>query len=633
LDRIFSKFGFDYYRTQIRFPAEDRRLTYYCEVRDLRANAYLAKNGVTNIVPGRDDYIQVQAEIETYVPEWARHAVWYAIFPDRFRNSRPDNDPDMNELGQSWFAENGLGTFSISNWTDSWKELQPWEQKYRDLDHKCCGSNLRYARHYGGDFQGIIEKLPYLSELGITAIWFNPVTYAESNHKYDAASYHHIDPNFGFKEDFAYLDHNQETEEPQSWQQTRTDSLFLYFVRQAHGAGIKVIIDGVFNHTGNECWAFERAIREGPNSAYADWYHFSDWSTWHPDSSLAYNKARVQYESWWNYPSLPNLNTGNRAVLDHIFAVTRYWLNPDGDPGTDDGVDGFRLDVPNEVEPEFWLEWRKVVDEAKSGVYTSGELWSESPDWVRGDRLSAVMNYPWLDIALRFFRDKEKKISVSEFEARLAELRMMYPTQVSQCVQNLSGSHDLDRLLSGFINVDRKLDRANQEANGYDGRRPWEVDPIVWDKVKLFFLFQMTYVGAPMIYYGDEVGMYGADDPDCRKPMLWDDLTYADGDRPNLNLFDHIKKLIAIRKSSKAFSIGDFRPVLLDDEKDVFAYRRTYGHESFIIVLNNKRQSQAVELSLESGIAEVIELLHNRTYRVDKGNLQIELKGRQGLIF
>ncbi len=684
MTKSHSKSGFDFYRARILRDAEkpgfgfgfaiDAKLHYfeqYCFViQDDSLSIRMSSGGATSpsplIVPYKPsrfyDYYNVEKKEKVAVPDWARHAVWYNIFPERFRNGNPANDPTTNEHGPAWFAENTLGPFTVSKWTDDWDALQPWEQKYAALDKKCCGADMKHARHYGGDLQGVLEKLPYLADLGITAIWFNPVHYAYSNHKYDAASYHHIDPHFGEwnadeewnTDDTENADSHglKEREEkdkknevsvnpsnprdPRSIPFTPSDSLFLRLVARAHELGIKVIIDGVFNHTGDEFWAFERAIWEGPDSPYAKWYTFKSWGNWHADSSLAWNRKQVTYACWWNYTSLPELSTTNPAVREHIFDVTRRWLNPDGDPATDDGIDGFRLDVANEVEPDFWLEWRKVVDAAKPDAYTTGELWAKSPEWVKGDRFTAVMNYPWLELALQYFRDQKKKLKTGEFEAKLRELRTLYPTQVSQAVQNLSGSHDTDRLLSGFINPDRKLDQDNRAGSGFDTRRPWEVDAQIWDKVKLFYLFQMTYVGAPMLYYGDEVGMYGADDPDCRKPMLWADLKYANGEKPNLELLVYLKKLIALRKSSKAFSIGDFKQLLADDEKDVFVYKRSYNDERFIVVLNNSLKPQILDLdvrtSLNRGDEYADDILAGSRYQLSNGRLQVILPSKTGMI-
>ncbi|OQY26429.1 MAG: hypothetical protein B6244_13570 [Candidatus Cloacimonetes bacterium 4572_55] len=634
LEKISARLGFDYYRGLFHYAPDDSLIRYCFELIDGKAVLFWGRNAAGEHLLDSTHYFSVAPKVRVVVPEWARHAVWYAILPDRFRNGQKKNDPTMNEMGSEWFNSYLQTPFTLSEWVEDWETLQPWELAYKENASDNSRDHARYFRHYGGDFKGVSKKLSYLTDLGITAIWFNPVTYSESNHKYDAASYHHIDPHFGDIKDFEYLKNNAsfDDQDPSTWIWTKSDKLFLKFVNKAHKKGIRVIIDGVFNHTGNEFWAFERAVQEGPESPYADWYHFTDWSGYDPDSSLAYNKEHVQYECWWNYSSLPNLNTHNPKVREHIFHVTRRWLDPDGNPKTDDGIDGFRLDAPNEVEPEFWEEWRRVVNATKSDVYMTGELWDESPDWVQGNRFTALMNYPWLQTSLRFFRDKKNRISVSEFEAELQRLRVLYPIQVTQCVQNLTGSHDMDRLLSSFINPDRELDKDNRAGDGYDARPPCQIDPGVRDKVKLFYLFQMTYVGAPMIYYGDEVGMYGADDPDCRKPMLWDDLKYENGDRPDVNLREFVKNLIAIRKSSKAFSIGTFEPILIDDARDIFGYQRSHGTDSFWVILNNGDRAQTIELPVDPDMTLIKDLLHDREYPVADGKIQLALEPKTGTI-
>lgn len=631
IERLLTRFDFDFFRIQLALTTPNDTLKYYLNLVDGTYAISLGAAGLATQAQAMERPFTIGLQPKIIIPEWAQQTVWYNIFPDRFRNGTPENDPTMNEFGQAWFDDLGV-PFSLNKWTADWEVLEPWEQAYTERKEKRQGENVRYARHYGGDLQGVIEKMDYLANLGINGIWFNPIHYSDSNHKYDASSFHHVDPTFGFVEDLDYLRHNRETADPSTWRMTRSDSLFFAMVNHARKKGIRVIIDGVFNHTSNEFWAFEQAVQGGPNSPYADWYFFEDWTGWHPDSSFAWNKTQVKYEAWWNYFSMPNLNTRNAAVRQYIFAATRYWLDPDSDPTTADGVDGFRLDAANEIEPDFWVEWRNVVDATKPDVYTTGELWSIAPDWVQGDRFSALMNYPWLKIALRFFRDRDEKITVSEFSRRLAELRFVYPTQVNRALQNLTGSHDMDRLLSGFINPDRELDAENYPRDGYRIERPGDIDPKVWEKIKLFYLFQMTYVGAPLIYYGDEIGMYGADDPHSRKPMLWYERQYENGDRPNLDLYHYLQNLITIRHHSPAFSSGTIKDVIVDDDRDVYGYRRSAGAQSFLIVINNGTENYLLNQPVSNKKKSITDILNRENYPVTDNQATIVIAPQNGVI-
>ena len=279
-------------------------------------------------------------------------------------------------------------------------------------------------------------------------------------------------------------------------------------------------------------------------------------------------------------------------------------MDPNGDGDPSDGIDGWRLDVPNEIPEHFWVEWREVVKSVNPNAYTTGEIWDQAGLWLDGRHFDAVMNYPFARAVVSWIMDRDWKIKVSEFDRRLRELRLAYPLPATQVLQNLMDSHDTDRLVSMAINPDRAYDHANRaQDNGpdYNNAKP---DELAYRKARLAALLQMTYVGAPMVYYGDEAGMWGADDPSCRKPMLWKDLEpYEDPDE-NFVMEDHLefyRKVIHLRRAHPALRTGAFQTLLNDDGEDVWVFLRWDDDEQLIVALNASDQDREVSVSLPDG--------------------------------
>lgn len=566
-----------------------------------------------------------------HIPDWAKDAVWYQIFPERFRNGDPTNDPTRKELQ--------LGTerdWEISPWTSDWYQLQPWE-----ASHNKNFYNNVFERRYGGDMQGIIDKLDYLARLGITAIYLNPVFEAYSLHKYDASTYHHIDNNFGpdARGDLELM--AKEDKDAGKWQWSAADKLFLKLIRQAHKRGIRIIIDGVFNHSGTRFWAFQDVVKNQRKSRYADWFDVIKWD----DPATAQNE--FDYKGWWGHKSLPEFREDKNGLVkgprDYFFNITRRWTDPDGDGDPNDGVDGWRLDVANEVSPQFWKQWRKLVKSINPQAYIVGEIWDDAAKWLAGDQFDAVMNYRFARAAVRFFINTgQKRYRVSDFAKQLADVRSVYPMEVNYVLQNLYDSHDTDRLVSMIINKNRSYDRhASPRQNpGYDVRKPSLQDRRIQ---KLMVLFQMTYLGAPMIYYGDEAGMWGADDPDDRKPMLWGDLKYNNERshpipgqrRPNdtvafsQDLYKYYRKLIHIRKNNVALRRGTFRNLLIDDEKCVYAFGRKTKDNHVIVVLNNDAAAQTISIPIDGTFQDQIS---GNELTGDEQGLKLQLDAKSGAI-
>lgn len=566
-----------------------------------------------------------------HIPDWAKDAVWYQIFPERFRNGDLTNDPTRKELQLG--AERD---WEISPWTSDWYQFQPWEAAYS----KDFYNNV-FERRYGGDMQGIIDKLDYLAGLGVTAIYLNPVFEAYSLHKYDASTYHHIDNNFGpdARGDLELM--AKEDKDAGKWQFSAADKLFLKLIRQAHKRGIRIIIDGVFNHSGTRFWAFQDVVKNQQKSRYADWFDVTKWD----DPATPDNE--FDYKGWWGYKALPEFREDPNGLVkgprDYFFNVTRRWMDPDGDGDPNDGVDGWRLDVANEVSPRFWKQWRKLVKSINPQAYIVGEIWDDASKWLAGDQFDAVMNYRFARAAVRFFIDTgQKRYQVSDFAKQLAGVRSVYPVEVNYGLQNLYDSHDTDRLSSMIINKNRGYDKnASPRQNpSYNLRKP---NPQEIRIQKLMVLFQMTYLGAPMIYYGDEAGMWGADDPDDRKPMLWADLKYDNErshpipgqSRPNdtvtfnQDLYEYYRQLIRIRKSNIALRRGSFYDLLSDDEKGVYAFGRKTKDNHVIVVLNNDAAAQTISLPLDGAFQDQVS---GNELTGDGEGLKLRLDAKSGVI-
>jgi glycosidase len=532
-------------------------------------------------------------------PEWAQGAVWYQIFPERFRNGDTRNDPTAEDAG----IQNYPG-WQVSPWTSDWYKAQAWERATGWPFYKFV-----FDRRYGGDLQGVIEKLDYLQELGITAIYFNPIFEAKSLHKYDASSYHHIDDNFGPNPSRDKAVAATETADPKTWKWTSADSLFLQFIKEAHRRNMRVIIDGVFNHVGRDFWAFRDLIQHQQNSRYKGWFVVRGWDD--PRTP----KDEFDYESWWNTWTLPVFREDDNGIVpgprEYIFAITRRWMDPNGDGDPSDGVDGWRLDVSEDVAPKFWIDWCVLVRSLNPNSYTIGEIWKLAPDWLKGDRYDAVMNYPVAYAMRNFFIGGEEKWGPSRFDAELGKIRANYSDATNHLMQVLIDSHDTDRLANMIKNAgSRGYDRQAgcRDNPNYDPRRPTAENR---KTQKMIAAFMVTYVGAPMIYYGDEAGMWGGDDPDDRKPMVWPDLKYenetyaavtkfTDSDPVvfDRELFEFYKKLLHLRQSHPALRQGTFTTLHKNDATGIYAFRRDFENDVVVAVFNVSESLREIVLTM-----------------------------------
>ena len=738
--------GFDYFERIINFGKEAKKLLYYFILEDNGTRAYFNGTTLSYSKPKRLVVNTTSKDIQLFnVPNWAKEAIWYNIFPDRFYNGNHYNDPIFNEFGPEAFkpnilheqnfveeykwekSNNVISHFDRNRWTSDFREQTIWEKLgEREIDY-----SLKYARMYGGDLQGIKEKIPYMKELGINAVWLNPVFFSYQNHKYGANDFRHISPDFGTIKtsgethgveinrnnkygNKSYVDvlgnkattsselkllevnlkgENRgkngygETEDPATWVWTESDLIMVDLIKEFHKNGIRVIFDGVFNHSSSEHWTFNMVLADGENSKYKDWYKFTDFgqhvqitddmSDEQAFETLIANRKRTIYNAWGGFDSLPEFNTFNQEYKEYIFNITRKWMyGPDGKESEnwmeDDGIDGWRLDVPNCLENQnFWNEWREVVKGSKKDSYITAELWGNaSGDINGGNKFDTVMNYEWLKTVIGFFINQSReggvryKLKAQDFFNELREKRTWYPYQALQASQNLNGSHDTDRLYSRIVNdvIGRNLEEGKQLEKGYNGIRPdlasnnhpnttidWRNSPIKpKDILKLISIFQMTYIGAPMLFYGDEVGMWGATDPYCRKPMLWKEFLYDNEKNPShinqnevyeqkvdSDLFEWYKKLIRIRLENKTLIYGKFREVFADNERDVIAYERVIEDQLIIVVINNSFNSwENVEFETNYQDERFIDLVtEGRTFRTgSNGKIKLDLKAKEGLI-
>lgn len=464
------------------------------------------------------------------IPDWVHDGIVYQIFPERFYNGDKTNDPP-NTL--------------------------EWEDKLTDW--KC---------YYGGDLSGILNKLPYLEELGINVIYMTPIFSSTTNHKYDTTDYYSIDPQFGDLDTVKAL------------------------VKEARSKGIRIIFDAVFNHCGDTFFAFQDVLLKGEQSKFADWFFINEFPViQHP---------KTNYETFANHVStMPKLNTKHPEVQAYLLRVARYWIE-------EAGIDGWRLDVANEVDHDFWRAFRKVVKDANPEAVIIGEVWHDSRAWLRGDQFDGVMNYLFKEALNDFFA--KQSIGVRSFNNRLTRSRMIYSDQANAAMLNLIDCHDTERFITAC---------SNSGWGWNEERRPL-------DRMKLAAFFQLTYPGMPMIYYGDEVGMDGENDPYCRKPMVWDK------NMQNEDMLDHYKTMISLRNELPELSRGSYETWVEDELATVYGYIRTYKGQSTGMLINNSPREQEVSISfiwMNEG-DKVTELITGKEYRVSPVNtIQIEPYG------
>ena len=474
-------------------------------------------------------------------PDWVRDAVFYQIFPDRFARSPAVSKP---------------------------AHLDEW------------GAPPTYHGYQGGDLIGVVERLDYLQDLGINAIYFTPVFQSASNHRYHTHDYEKVDPMLG------------------------GNGALRRLVDEAHARNIRVVLDGVFNHCSRGFFQFHDILENGPNSAYLDWFHVNGFPL------NAYDTQRKpNYGAWWGLPALPKFNTGCPEVREFLWSIGRKWI--------DFGIDGWRLDVPSEINDDsFWREFRRRVKEGNPDAYIVGEVWTDAARWLQGDMWDAVMNYQFTRACIAMFigegvdQEELRRTSLfppgptgaEDFRKAIERLIGLYAPPVTGVMLNLLGSHDMARFVT--------LARTDRSA------------------LELATVFQMTYPGAPSVYYGDEIGMQGAHDPANRgafpwhKPESWDTA-----------LLHEFQRLIALRRVRLAIRRGTYK--ILHAEGDVFAHFRQLDQDVVLVVFNTARSHRKLDLAVKGLLGEGTVLEHAWSHggvRVQDGRLPLELGPRSSQV-
>ena len=517
-------------------------------------------------------------------PDWAHQAVIYQIFPDRFRNGRSDNDP---HTGDARYDDPVLAL--------------PWGTKpegycrsYADAATNCPWrfgappgntspiENPRGRDYMGGDLKGVDQQLDYLKSLGVNTIYFNPIFDAGSDHSYDTQDYTKIDPYFGTQKDWENLN------------------------KHADQLGIRIILDGVFNHMSSDSPFFDRyhhyptvGACESASSPYRSWFHFRAPSGNEPSPCAPSTPGGTDtyYDGWFGFDSIPVLNKSNPAVQQYFItgsdSVSKHWLNA--------GAEGWRLDVMGDSSfpSGYWESFRQTVKATDPNALIIGELWQKDSTllrFLRGDRADTTMSYRTRDAIIgllapgnfdsKGFGDSGHPIAPSQFLARLQSIREDYPDAAYYSLMNLLDSHDTERLLWTLTpGTPTTANKEQNAANVAAGKQ----------RLQLASLIQFALPGAPTVYYGDEVGVTGADDPDDRRTYPWADL----GGSPDTSLFGHYQTLAGLRKQNPALTDGDFRALLADDAGDTVAFGRRTGAQAAIVAIN--RSNQARTLSIPVG--------------------------------
>jgi len=455
-------------------------------------------------------------------PEWVKHAVFYQIFPDRFARS-PRTRPIPGTQFKAWGSP-------------------PEEQGFQ-----------------GGDLRGVVDKLDYLQDLGVNALYLNPIFSSASNHRYHTFDYFQVDPLLG------------------------GNAAFRELLDAAHARRMHVVIDGVFNHASRGFWPFHHILETGKDSPYLDWFLIRDW----PLRPYAHDdKHPTNYAAWWDIPALPKFNIDNPGVRAYLLDVSRHWI--------EFGADGWRLDVPEEIEDgAFWQSFRQVTKDANPDVYLVGEVWHAAAEWLQGDRFDGVMNYVFSRAALGFLAQETletdyrpggyalESMDAPAFAACLEKMIAAHPWEISLAQLNLLDSHDTARFLWMAQGDERAL--------------------------RLAVLLQMTLPGAPCIYYGSEIGMTGGPEPGCRAAFPWD----HEGEW-NHDLHDFYRQAVALRHRFPALRTGHFETLYAQD--DVYAFARQLEDEVLIVLFNASRQTVRFDLPLgkTSGPAGRFEAVWNR---------------------
>ena len=615
---------FDYYTFEVRLGAEPFR---YCfEVQSGTEKYYYGRCGISREILEYYNFVVVPG---FSTPDWAKGAVMYQIFTDRFYNGDKSNDVETNEYYY-------IGDYSrrVTNW-----------DKYP--------ANMGVREFYGGDLQGVMDKLDYLQELGVEVVYFNPLFVSPSNHKYDIQDYDYIDPHYGKIVDDGgevlpdgVTDNSQATKYKKRTTGLKnleaSNELFIKLVEELHRRGMKVILDGVFNHCGSfNKWMDRERIYEGEkdyepgayisaDSPYRSYFRFFK----EEPENWPYNG---NYDGWWGHDTLPKLNYEDSVKLEnYILYIGRKWVSPPYN------VDGWRLDVAadlgrsNEYNHDFWKKFRTAVKDANPSALILAEHYGDPSDWLKGDEWDTVMNYDafmepitWFLTGMEKHSDEAREEllgNIDNFIGSMAHHMSNMLTPSLQVAMNELSNHDHSRFLTRTNHMVGRVEHLGPEAaNEYVNKA------VMREAV----VMQMTWPGAPTVYYGDEAGVTGWTDPDNRRPFPWN--------REDDELVQYHKILIGLRKEHISLRKGSLKP--LDTENGILAYGRFCEEERCLIVCNNREEAVQISLPVWQigvqswGKMEVLLKTKEMDYftekellSVEKGMIQLEMPPHSGIL-
>jgi len=523
------------------------------------------------------------------VKAWKAHnGTNAATEPDKYMRAALDKEPGSTLVYEEGTVAIGTATTRTPTWVKDAIFYQIFPDRFAKSTRVMKPGNLQpwnspptLEGYKGGDLYGVLEHLDHIEQLGANAIYFTPIFSSASNHRYHTADYFQVDPMLGGNQALRDL------------------------VEECHRRDIRVVLDGVFNHASRAFLPFNDILEHGPHSAYVDWFFIEGWPL------SPYNgEYPANYVSWVGNRALPKLNTDNPQVREYIMQVAEFWVR-------EYNIDGWRLDVPFEIKtPGFWAEFRSRVKAINPETYIVGEVWRDASEWLQGDQFDAVMNYLFTApvialtagdrVVIEMTKDRSYEpypaIDAAEFARKIEALLRLYDWQHTLVQMNLLDSHDTARLLSMAQD-----DKAS---------------------VRLATLFQMTYPGAPSIYYGDEIGLPGALDPDSRRGMPWDTSTW------DHDLLAYFQRAIALRKAHPVLRHGELHSVYA--QGDVYAMARTSSAENLLVALNVGEVSHTVNLPLGTYFVDGTELASlfgpTTTATVSNGQLELTLPAREGVV-
>lgn len=575
MELVEKKGEFDYYETKIKLGSET--FVYCFEVATGFLHCYYDRGGVTREIRG-DFQFKIAPGFKT--PDWAKGAVMYQIFVDRFYNGDKTNDVVDNEY---YYIRTGS------------KHMENWNQ---------VPSNFSVAEFYGGDLEGVRQKLDYLQDLGIEVIYFNPLFVSPSNHKYDAQDYEYIDPHYGKivndggealpegvsdnRQATKYIKRVTDLENLEA-----SNKFFAELVSEIHARGMRVIIDGVFNHCGSfHKWLDREEIYSGKEgfepgayvdreSPYHNYFGFQDANAW------PYNTT---YEGWWGHDTLPKINyDASPEAYEHIMSIAKKWVSAPYN------VDGWRLDVAAdlghsaEFNHKFWKDFRKNVKEANPNAIVLAEHYGDARSWLGGDEWDTLMNYDaFMEPVTWFLTGMEKHSDSSKpelqgdnnaFNNAMDYFMTQYLTPSLYCSMNQLSNHDHSRFLTRTNRCVGRIDSKGAAAASEGVNKGIFKEAVV---------MQMTWPGAPTLYYGDEAGVCGFTDPDNRRTYPWG--------HEDTELIDFHKKIIAIHKKYEMFRTGSVKH--LNSSHNYLAYCRFNSNEQAVIIINNNGQTMEVKQSV-----------------------------------